>query len=69
MAKAPEAPSESFKRTWDYVARMDRDGVTGALTQGAKIIPWQDLKGKERATRRFEINNPYDSVCTARSQE
>ena len=44
---------------------MDKDGVTGALfSQGAEIIPVQDLKGKEHATKRFEINDLYEVVCT-----
>lgn len=44
VAKAPQVPPESLKRTWDYVARMDEDGVTDALFgQGAEIIPLQDL--------------------------
>ena len=64
VAPAPEAPSESLKRTWDFVERMDKDGVKDALLGGAEIIPLQDLKGKERATKRFEINDLYEDVCT-----
>ncbi len=64
VAPAPEAPSESLKRTWDFVERMDKDGVKDALLGGAEIIPLQDLKGKERATKRFEINDLYEDVRT-----
>ena len=64
VAKAPQPPPESLKRTWDFVAGMDKDGVTDALfSPGAEIIPLQDLKGKERASKRFEIDL-YEVVCT-----
>jgi hypothetical protein len=43
---------------------MDKDGVKDALLGGAEIIPLQDLKGKERATKRFEINDLYEGVCS-----
>lgn len=64
VAPAPETPSESLKRLWDFVDRMDKDGVKDALLGGAEIIPLQDLKGKERATKRFEINDLYEGVCS-----
>ena len=42
---------------------MDKDGVTDALSgQGAEINPLQDQKGKECATKRFEINDLYKVV-------
>ncbi len=64
VAKAPESRSESLKRTWDYLARMDEDGVTDALFgKGVEIIPLRDLKEKE-AKKRFEINDLYQVVCT-----
>jgi hypothetical protein len=43
---------------------MDKEGVKDALLGGAEIIPLQDLKGKERATKRFEINDLYEGVCS-----
>ena len=65
VAKAPQPPPESLKRTWDFVAGMDKDGVTDALFgRGTEIIPLKDLKGKEGATKRFEINDLYETVCT-----
>ena len=42
---------------------MDKHGVTGALFGQAEIIPLEDLKGKERATKRFEVNDLYEVVC------
>ena len=65
VAKAPQVPPESLKRTWDYVARMDKDGVTDALFgPGAEIIPLGELKSSEGATKRFQINDLYQTVCT-----
>ncbi len=44
---------------------MDKGGVTDALfSQGAEIIPVQDLKGKEHTTKRYEFNDLYEVVCT-----
>ena len=69
VAKAPQPPPESLKRTLDYLDRMDKDGVTDALFgEGAVFTPLKDLKGSEGATKRFQINDLYQTMC-ARAQE
>ena len=42
VAKAPQVPPELLKRTWDYVARMDKDGVTDALCASALSLIYDE---------------------------